>query len=92
MEGPHLYVAVTGDSRAVLGTRKASGQWDAKDLSVDQTLKNPQEFARLVDAHPESERDTVAMRGRVLGGLMPTRAFGNCIHLLYFFFILIFLF
>lgn len=71
-----LRVAVTGDSRAVLGSLNDKGEWTARALSVDQTGSNPDEAARLRKEHP-GEEDTVVRRGRVLGNLEPTRAFGD---------------
>jgi len=70
-----LRVACTGDSRAVLGRRSASGNWTATPLSADQTGSNPDEAARLRKLHP-GEPDVVR-NGRVLGSLEPTRAFGD---------------
>ncbi len=70
-----LRVACTGDSRAVLGRRSASGKWTATPLSVDQTGSNPDEEARMRSLHPGE--DHVIRNGRVLGGLEPTRAFGD---------------
>lgn len=70
-----LRVACTGDSRAVLGRRSASGKWTATPLSVDQTGSNPDEAARLRKLHPNEPY--VVRNGRVLGGLEPTRAFGD---------------
>lgn len=72
-----LRVACTGDSRAVLGRRSASdaAKWVALPLSVDQTGGNAAEAARLRAEHP-GEADVVR-NGRVLGGLEPTRAFGD---------------
>ena len=70
-----LRVACTGDSRAVLGRRSTSGKWSATPLSVDQTGGNPDEAARLRKLHPGE--DHVVRNGRVLGGLEPTRAFGD---------------
>ncbi|KAI1820646.1 protein phosphatase 2C [Xylaria intraflava] len=70
-----LRVACTGDSRAVLGRRSDSGKWTATSLSVDQTGSNPSEAARMRKAHPGEDR--VVHNGRVLGGLEPTRAFGD---------------
>ena len=70
-----LRVACTGDSRAVLGRRSSSGKWTATALSEDQTGSNPNEAARLRKAHPGENR--VVHNGRVLGGLEPTRAFGD---------------
>ncbi|KAI0116382.1 protein phosphatase 2C [Nemania sp. FL0031] len=70
-----LRVACTGDSRAVLGRRSSSGKWTATALSEDQTGSNPNEAARLRKDHPGESR--VVHNGRVLGGLEPTRAFGD---------------
>ncbi len=70
-----LRVACTGDSRAVLGRRAESGKWLATPLSVDQTGGNPDEEARLRKAHPGE--DNVVRNGRILGGLEPSRAFGD---------------
>lgn len=70
-----LRVAVTGDSRAVLGSKSSSG-WTARALSVDQTGSNQREADRIRKEHP-GEEDRVIRRGRVLGGLEPTRAFGD---------------
>ncbi|KAI1321814.1 hypothetical protein EDD11_000090 [Mortierella claussenii] len=77
-----LYVACTGDSRAVLGVCEKNGggkgknTWKAVPLSFDQTGRNRWEVRRMQEEHP-GEEDTVVMRGRVLGGLEPTRAFGD---------------
>ncbi|KAJ3326854.1 hypothetical protein HDU76_012597 [Blyttiomyces sp. JEL0837] len=76
IEGDDVFVAWSGDSRAVLGRRKIDGMFQTIQLSEDQTVKNPNEYSRLVDEHP-GELETVVVRGRVLGGLMPTRAFGD---------------
>lgn len=70
-----LRVACTGDSRAVLGRKGESGKWVATALSVDQTGSNSDEEARMRKLHPGEEH--VIRNGRVLGGLEPTRAFGD---------------
>jgi pyruvate dehydrogenase phosphatase len=70
-----LRVACTGDSRAVLGRRGSSGKWVARPLSVDQTGGNPEEAARIRKQHPGE--DNAIRNGRVLGGLEPSRAFGD---------------
>ncbi|SPO21595.1 related to PTC5 - putative 2C protein phosphatase (PP2Cs) [Ustilago trichophora] len=73
-----VYVACTGDSRAVAGYwDEDSGKWEVEALSVDQTGRNPDEVRRMRSEHPASESENVIMRGRVLGGLEPTRAFGD---------------
>ncbi|KYK55782.1 protein phosphatase 2C [Drechmeria coniospora] len=73
-----LRVACTGDSRAVLGRRASSGKWTATALSEDQTGGNPQEAARLRKEHPGEEH--VVRNGRILGGLEPSRAFGDAVY------------
>lgn len=70
-----LRVACTGDSRAVLGRRSDNGKWTATPLSVDQTGGNPDEANRLRKQHPGEEH--VVRNGRILGGLEPSRAFGD---------------
>ncbi|SCZ91798.1 BZ3500_MvSof-1268-A1-R1_Chr5-3g08143 [Microbotryum saponariae] len=77
-----LHVACTGDSRAVMGTWEPAqsgggGKWRAEVLSDDQTGRNPKEVKRMQSEHPPEEAETVITRGRVLGGLEPTRAFGD---------------
>ncbi|KAI0692667.1 phosphatase 2C-like domain-containing protein [Cytidiella melzeri] len=76
-----LYVACTGDSRAVAGVWEESpdgtGHWRVDVLTEDQTGRNPNELKRIQSEHPSNEHNTVIMRGRVLGGLEPTRAFGD---------------
>lgn len=73
-----LRVACTGDSRAVLGRRGPSGKWTAIPLSADQTGDTPSEVARLRQEHPDEPH--VIHAGRVLGGLQPTRAFGDAMY------------
>ncbi|KLO19941.1 protein serine/threonine phosphatase 2C [Schizopora paradoxa] len=76
-----LYVACTGDCRAVAGIweedESGNGTWRVDVLSEDQTLLNPKELERLHSEHPEDEKDSVVQRGRILGGLQPSRAFGD---------------
>ncbi|KAF4619543.1 hypothetical protein D9613_005273 [Agrocybe pediades] len=76
-----LYVACTGDSRAVAGvwepTSDGKGQWRIEVLSEDQTGRNPSELARVRSEHPKDEEDYVVREGRILGGLEPSRAFGD---------------
>ncbi|KAJ7682555.1 phosphatase 2C-like domain-containing protein [Mycena polygramma] len=79
----NLYVACTGDSRAVAGvweadeTAEGMGHWRVEVLSEDQTGRNPAEAARMRSEHPASEAGDVIRNGRVLGGLEPSRAFGD---------------
>ena len=70
-----LKVAVTGDSRALLGSFK-DNHWTVRQLSIDQTGSNPTEVARIISEHPDEPN--VVRNGRVLGTLEPTRAFGDC--------------
>lgn len=70
-----LRVACTGDSRAVLGRRGANGKWTATPLSEDQTGGTTSEAERLRREHPGEPN--VVRNGRILGGLEPSRAFGD---------------
>lgn len=45
-----------------------------------QSIQTPELTIRMRAEHPFSERDTVIMRGRVQGGLQPTRAFGDAVY------------
>ncbi|XP_033112996.1 pyruvate dehydrogenase [acetyl-transferring]-phosphatase 1, mitochondrial-like [Anneissia japonica] len=71
-----LYVANTGDCRAVLGQIQ-NGTWSAVALSEDHVQQNQKEVKRLKAAHPASEDISVLKNGRLLGELMPLRAFGD---------------
>ena len=72
-----LYVANTGDSRALLGKfDPKSSKYIPVPMSLDQTAKSKDEYNRIVKEHP-GEESTVVVRNRILGGLMPSRAFGD---------------
>ncbi|EEH08871.1 pyruvate dehydrogenase phosphatase [Histoplasma capsulatum G186AR] len=73
-----LRVACTGDSRAVLGRRAASGKWVATPLSEDQTGSTQSEVERLTREHPGEPN--VVRNGRILGNLEPSRAFGDAFY------------
>ncbi|KAL4076195.1 phosphatase 2C-like domain-containing protein [Scleroderma yunnanense] len=77
----NLYIACSGDSRAVAGVweenENGGGSWRVEVLSEDQTGRNPNEHKRMQSEHPPEEAEKVIIRGRVLGGLEPTRAFGD---------------
>ncbi|XP_061533701.1 pyruvate dehydrogenase [acetyl-transferring]-phosphatase 2, mitochondrial [Phycodurus eques] len=76
--GPEgIHVANAGDSRAVLGVQEADGSWTAVPLSQDHNCCNRAELRRVRAQHPPSERRTVVTDDRLLGVLMPSRAFGD---------------
>lgn len=75
IEGPHIFVANTGDCRAVLGSAKGDGSWLATPLSVDQTAENDDEVKRLKLEHPGEA--FVLKNSRLLGQLQPLRSFGD---------------
>lgn len=78
------YVANTGDCRIVLGSavgpetnselRVDPLRVGATPLSEDQTGATASEVARLQKEHPGEQ---VVYGGRILGGLQPSRAFGD---------------
>uniref|UniRef100_A0A3Q1C818 PPM-type phosphatase domain-containing protein n=1 Tax=Amphiprion ocellaris TaxID=80972 RepID=A0A3Q1C818_AMPOC len=72
-----LHVANLGDSRAVLGVQEADGRWSATSLTNDHNAQNPDELQRVLEEHPRLERRTVVRHDRLLGLLLPFRAFGD---------------
>ncbi|ORY06327.1 protein serine/threonine phosphatase 2C [Basidiobolus meristosporus CBS 931.73] len=71
-----IYVANTGDSRAVIGSLDSNHNWSPIKMSNDQNTTNKKERERLYAEHP-GEESTIISKGRVLGSLAPTRAFGD---------------
>ncbi|CAG8500523.1 6555_t:CDS:2 [Ambispora leptoticha] len=72
----NLYVASTGDSRAIIGIKDSeTGDWKAIPLTEDMTGRNENEVKRLQAEHPDE--GNIISHGRVFGGLEPTRAFGD---------------
>lgn len=75
-EDKTLKVAVSGDSRTLIGGIDTDGKnWFVKSLSVDQTGDSKTEVERIRSEHP-GEPDVIR-RGRILGSLQPSRAFGD---------------
>ncbi|XP_008310149.1 pyruvate dehydrogenase [acetyl-transferring]-phosphatase 2, mitochondrial isoform X2 [Cynoglossus semilaevis] len=72
-----IHVANAGDCRAVLGVREMDGSWSALELSLDHNSNNQAEVEKIKAQHPPSEKDTVIVDDRLLGVLMPLRAFGD---------------
>ncbi|XP_061578653.1 pyruvate dehydrogenase [acetyl-transferring]-phosphatase 2, mitochondrial isoform X2 [Cololabis saira] len=72
-----IHVANTGDCRTVVGVLNEDGSWSTLPLSQDHNSLNQAEVERLRAQHPPSERDTVVIDDRLLGVLMPLRAFGD---------------
>ncbi|XP_015258776.1 PREDICTED: pyruvate dehydrogenase [acetyl-transferring]-phosphatase 1, mitochondrial-like [Cyprinodon variegatus] len=72
-----LHVANLGDSRAVLGVQEGDQRWSALSLTNDHNAQNPEELQRIYGEHPASERRTLVRHDRLLGLLLPFRAFGD---------------
>ncbi|XP_071973219.1 pyruvate dehydrogenase [acetyl-transferring]-phosphatase 2, mitochondrial [Engystomops pustulosus] len=77
IDGVNLHVANAGDCRAVLGVQDENGVWSAVPLTVDHNALNESEVQRIRCEHPASEEETVVIDQRLLGILMPFRAFGD---------------
>ncbi|XP_003225395.1 pyruvate dehydrogenase [acetyl-transferring]-phosphatase 2, mitochondrial [Anolis carolinensis] len=77
VDSVHLHIANTGDSRAVLGVKNKGGTWSALPLTRDHNCFNKLEMLRLKREHPLSEDGTVIVNNRLLGVLLPSRAFGD---------------
>ncbi|XP_062841279.1 pyruvate dehydrogenase phosphatase catalytic subunit 1 [Trichomycterus rosablanca] len=77
VDGADLHVANAGDGRAVLGVQEPDGSFSALTLSNDHNAQNEAEVQRLRSEHPHAEAKTVVRQDRLLGLLMPFRAFGD---------------
>ncbi|XP_027514905.1 pyruvate dehyrogenase phosphatase catalytic subunit 1 isoform X1 [Chiroxiphia lanceolata] len=77
VDGVDLHIANTGDSRAMLGVQEEDGSWSAVNLSYDHNAQNEHEVERVKMEHPKSEEKTLVKQDRLLGLLMPFRAFGD---------------
>ncbi|XP_026870955.2 pyruvate dehydrogenase [acetyl-transferring]-phosphatase 2, mitochondrial [Electrophorus electricus] len=76
--GPEgIFVANAGDCRAVLGVQESDGSWSALPLTKDHNATNQAEVERVRSQHPMSEHQTLLVDDRLLGVLMPLRAFGD---------------
>lgn len=63
--------------QAIVGYLSEDGTWGARKLGREHTSENPAEVERLYSEHPTSERDSILRMDRLLGQLMPLRAFGD---------------
>lgn len=70
-----LYVANTGDCRAVLGQQVEEDRWEAIQLSFEHSFENKDEVERIQKQHPGESK--ILRNGRLLGDLAPLRAFGD---------------
>lgn len=77
IDGVHLHVANAGDCRAILGVQEDNGAWSCLPLTCDHNAWNEAELSRLKREHPESEDRTLIVDDRLLGVLIPCRAFGD---------------
>ncbi|KAL1691609.1 phosphatase 2C-like domain-containing protein [Schizophyllum commune] len=79
-ESRELHMALTGDSRAVLGRPVVDAQgkrrWKVHELTQDQNAHNEREMARMEGEHPG---ETIGANGRVMGWGM-ARAFGDAAY------------
>ncbi|NXU48668.1 PDP2 phosphatase, partial [Turnix velox] len=77
IDGVHLHVASAGDCRAILGVQEEDGTWSTLPLTRDHNAFDEFEIRRLRGEHPEYEDKTLFVNDRLLGILVPTRAFGD---------------
>ena len=72
-----LYVANTGDCRAVMAYEEQDSTVKVLSLSYDHNSDNVSELKRIFDSHPKQEQNNIIRYNRLLGQLMPLRAFGD---------------
>lgn len=77
IRGQEVIISNIGDARAVLGYVDSNKQFKAKRLSTDHNVENNMEVQRVKLAHPPNEDKSVIKDGRLLGQLIPLRAFGD---------------
>lgn len=73
----NLHIANVGDCRAVLGVQNEDGTWEAVHLTCDHNATNESECLRIKSEHPKEEGESLIVDDRLLGILMPFRAFGD---------------
>lgn len=77
-----IYMASVGDCRAVLGLVKsdhlqANKRFRMVELSHEHNSDNASELVRIYSEHPKEEHNFIIREHRLLGQLMPLRAFGD---------------
>ena len=75
IDGLDLHVANVGDARAVIGQTDGEN-WTVQALTTDHCTSTESECERVKRKHPSEER-TVIRNSRLLGQLIPLRAFGD---------------
>ncbi len=73
-------ILISGDCRAVLGLKTSSSTGSTLktiDLSKEHNSDNISELKRVLSEHPKSEQNNIVKNNRLLGQLMPLRAFGD---------------
>jgi len=77
VNGTDVYVANTGDCRAVIGQQQTEDDtWVPIPLSKEHDAENDAEVDRIYRRHPD-EKKTVIRNSRLLGELAPLRSFGD---------------
>ena len=79
------YVASSGDCKAILGINDNNDYNKLDDassgrlvhLSIEHDSDNINEIRRIMSNHPKEEHNTILKNNRLLGRLMPLRAFGD---------------
>ncbi|RMC08971.1 hypothetical protein DUI87_13968 [Hirundo rustica rustica] len=72
-----LEVQAPQENEAILGVREEDGTWSTLPLTRDHNAYDEFEIRRLKREHPRSEEKTLFVNDRLLGILMPSRAFGD---------------
>ena len=76
VDDTELYIANTGDCRAVMGVQIQDEEWQHLELSNIHDCQNVKEKRRILAAHP-NESTHIIRHNRLFGELAPSRAFGD---------------
>lgn len=80
IDGQDGFVASSGDCKAILGINNEQLDMDESrlvHLSIEHDSDNINEVRRIMSEHPKEEHNSILKSNRLLGRLMPLRAFGD---------------
>lgn len=78
IEDDCIYIANTGDSKAIIGEYSGHGnRYNVLNGNVIHTFNNPSERVRMGEEHPGESRYAMIQKSRLFGYLIPSRSFGD---------------
>ncbi|KAI9270893.1 phosphatase 2C-like domain-containing protein [Sporodiniella umbellata] len=75
-----VYSANTGDSRVVIVSQEANGEWKGRRLVEEQSPADPKWRAHMVSQHPLDESERLIMKDRLFGLIAVGGSFGDILY------------